>query len=109
MKNESKEIDELEIVKRDAMVELLVAIDTSLGARQAKWAAEAQKFSPKRSIINPKKIKQDAQNVAECRIRISEIQNIRDMLKQSANRVSEERAKQEGGAPKILDTSKMVN
>ncbi len=81
--------EDLETVKREAMIEMADSICKALIVRVGKWFNEAKKFPPRKIIINPRQAKRDAQNLAECRIRMDEIQKIRQLIMDGVSQAKE--------------------
>ena len=88
LERETKMPDELDNVKRTAIIEMLDALDVTLGVRVAQWAAEAR--SVPRIVVNPREEKKNKGRVVECKIRIDEIQEIRKLVTGTAQMCREQ-------------------
>jgi hypothetical protein len=80
--------DPLENVKREAMIEMLEALDNALGVRVQKWADEAHSIP--RVCVNPRQGNKNKDRVLECKIRIDEIKQIRELVTATARTCREQ-------------------
>lgn len=71
-------MNNIDNIKREAMIEMLQALDTALGARAAQWQEEAANIP--RVVLSPREGNKNKARVLECKIRIDEIQEIRKLV-----------------------------
>ncbi len=71
-------INNIDNLKREAMIEMLQALDAAFGVRVQQWAEEAN--SVPRVVLSPRQANKNKAHVLECKIRIHEITEIRKLV-----------------------------
>lgn len=71
-------MNNIDNLKREAMIDMLEALDVALGVRVAQWQAEATSIP--RVVLSPRETNKNKARVLECKIRIDELQEIRKLV-----------------------------
>ena len=67
-----------DIKKREAMIEMLQALDVALSVRMQRWAEEANTIP--RVVLSPRQANKNKARVLECKTRVDELQEIRKLV-----------------------------